>query len=68
MSFDYSTLPNNFSGSGPVFNHAFQFYEGDYTFSNSIEQTANGAIQQFAVRNGGDNWLTNVQIDISFDG
>jgi len=68
MSFDYSTLPNNFSDSGPVFKHAFQFYEGDYTFSNFIEQTDSGFSQQFMVRNGGDDWLTNVQIDISFDG
>ena len=69
MSFDYSTLPNNFKDSGPVFKHAFQFYEGDYSFSNFIELNENGATQQFAVRNGNDDYLTNVQIDIStFDG
>ena len=69
MSFDYSTLPNNIEGTGSVFNHAFQFYEGDYTYSNAIEKIDDTHFtQQFMVRNGGDDWLTNVQVDIMYDG
>jgi len=69
MSFDYSTLPNNFKDSGPVFNHDFQFYEGDYTYSNFIEKLDETHFtQQFMVRNGGSSWLTNVQVDIMYDG
>ena len=56
MSFDYSTLPNNFEGTGSEFNHAFQFYEGDYTYSNSILKVdETHFVQQFMVRNGGDS-------------
>ena len=69
MPFDYSTLPNNFESSLPTFSHSYQFYEGDYSFANTINQIdANNFSQTYLVRNGGDDWVTNVKIDVFYDG
>jgi YbbR domain-containing protein len=44
-------------------------FEGNYFFENKIyAKDENNFVQRYMVNNGGDKWLTDVQVDIFYDG